>query len=291
MTDPVHPNTSVGAFPYGAPAEASARFCPWCYRDGDTTCSIQAHWPEVKAHDPLYLSGVDCAATRAMEAAGLGVGLMLQPGSGLAGRADDYRWWAADNGCFSQGAAFDVGAWFSWLASLPHVGRRRRCLFAVAPDVLGDAATTWQRSRPSLELVRGLGIPVALVAQNGADAHEPTWDNAEQWDVLFVGGAPECRRCCWVRADPTDRRASCPSCASTLSEWKLSAAAKLCVDEARLMGKWVHVGRVNSWRRLDLVASWDVDSVDGTYLAFAPDANGARLATWLRRLRTQPPLS
>jgi hypothetical protein len=57
------------------------------------------------------------------------------------------------------------------------------------------------------------------------------------------------------------------------------------------MGKWVHVGRLNSWRRLDLVASWDVDSVDGTYLAFAPNANGARLATWLRRLHTQPPLS
>ena len=57
------------------------------------------------------------------------------------------------------------------------------------------------------------------------------------------------------------------------------------------MEKWVHVGRVNSWRRLDLVASWDVDSVDGTYLAFGPDANGARLATWLRRLRTQPPRS
>ena len=57
---------------------------------------------------------------------------------------------------------------------------------------------------------------------------------------------------------------------------QLSVAAKLCVDEAQLMGKWVHVGRVNSWRRLDLVASWDVDSVDGTYLAFAPDANGAR---------------
>ena len=57
------------------------------------------------------------------------------------------------------------------------------------------------------------------------------------------------------------------------------------------MGKWVQVGRVNSWRRLDLVAGWNVDSVDGTYLAFAPDVNGARLATWLRRLRTQSPLS
>ena len=40
-----------------------------------------------------------------------------------------------------------------------------------------------------------------------------------------------------------------------------------------------------------MVASWIVDSVDVTYLAFAPNANGARLATCLRRLRTQPPLS
>ena len=44
----------------------------------------------------------------------------------------------------------------------------------------------------------------------------------------------------------------------------------------RLGGKWVHVGRVNSWRRLDLVASWNVDSVDGTYLAFASQLNGRR---------------
>ena len=29
-------------------------------------------------------------------------------------------------------------------------------------------------------------------------------------------------------------------------------------------GKSVQVGRVNSWRRLDLMASWNVDSVDGT---------------------------
>jgi hypothetical protein len=245
----------------------------------------------VRPHNPLYLSGVECAATRAMEAAGLGVGLMLQPGSGLAGRAELYRWWAADNGCFSQGAAFDDQAWFAWLASLPEVGRRRRCLFAVAPDVLGDAEATWQRSWPWFPLVRALGIPVALVAQNGADAHVAMWDCAEQWDVLFVGGAPECPRCSWVRIDPADRRERCPLCASELSEWKLSGAAELCVREARLAGKWVHVGRVNSWRRLDLVANWNVDSVDGTYLAFGPDANGARLARWLRRLDTQPVLS
>jgi hypothetical protein len=90
--------------------------------------------------------------------------------------------------------------------------------------------------------VRELAIPVALVAQNGADDHGPMWDNAAEWDVLFVGGAPECRRCGRVRTDPTDRSRTCRACARALSEWKLSPAAKLCVDEARLGGKWVHVG-------------------------------------------------
>lgn len=51
---------------------------------------------------------------------------------------------------------------------------------------------------------------------------------------------------------------------------KLLAAAKLCVDEARHMGEWVHVGRVNSWRRLDLAASWDVDSVAAPTWRFRP---------------------
>ena len=291
MAADTHPVASAGVFPYGPPAEATARFCPWCYRDGGQPCATQAHWPEVNPHRPLYLSGVECAATRAMEDAAQPVGLMLQPGSGLARHAQHYRWWAADNGCFSQGETFDPRAWLAWLASLPEVGVRRRCLFAVAPDVVGDAAATWRRSRPWLDVVRSLGIPVALVAQNGADGHVGTWEHAEEWDALFVGGAPECGRCGWVRREPADRRRRCPSCGGGLQEWKLSAAAKACVDEARLGGKWVHVGRVNSWRRLELMASWNVDSVDGTYLAFGPDANGRRLARWLRRLECEVPLS
>ncbi|MFP5376749.1 MAG: hypothetical protein ACLGIO_08220, partial [Acidimicrobiia bacterium] len=72
---------SAGVFPYGPPVEATARFCPWCYREGDRPCETQAHWPEVHPHRPLYLSGVECAATRAMERAGQPVGLMLQPAS------------------------------------------------------------------------------------------------------------------------------------------------------------------------------------------------------------------
>lgn len=96
-----------------------------------------------------------------MEAVGLGVGLMLQPGSGLAGRADDYRWWAADNRLLFPGRGLRSRC-LVLVASLPRPGRRRRCLFAVALDVLGDAAATWQRSRPWLELgpLRACAAPV-----------------------------------------------------------------------------------------------------------------------------------
>jgi hypothetical protein len=126
---------SAGALPYGAPAEATARFCPWCYRDGsDATCSVQAHWPEVRPTTRSTSPASSALPPGGMEAAGLGVGLMLQPGSGLAGQAEHRRWWAADNGCFSQGAAFDDQAWFAWLASLPEVGRRRRTPIAVPPQ-------------------------------------------------------------------------------------------------------------------------------------------------------------
>ena len=281
------PASSAGAFPYGAPAEATARFCPWCYRDGSGPCVVQAHWPEIRARRPVFLSGVECSATRQLEAAGADVGLMLQPASGLDGRAQGYRFWAADNGCFSAGESFDAGAWFAWLAALPDVADRRRCLFAVAPDVLGDAEATWRRSRPWLAAIRSLGIPVAMVAQNGVEAHAPTWDAAADWDVLFLGGAPQRPACRWIRSDPADRSHLCPRCSCSLREWKLSPDARLCVDEAQLLGKWVHVGRVNSWRRLRHVAAWDVDPVDGTYLAFGPDRNGARLAGWLRRLETE----
>jgi hypothetical protein len=72
--------------------------------------------------------------------------------------------------------------------------------------------------------------------------------------------------------------------------WKCSDTARDVATEAQARGKWVHIGRVNSWRRLQLVADWPVDSVDGTYLKYGPEVNGRRLAGWLRRLETAPTL-
>lgn len=43
------------------------------------------------------------------------------------------------------------------------------------------------------------------------------------------------------------------------------------------------MGRVNPWRRWDYPHALGVDSVDGTSLTYAPDANLARLRSWHTR--------
>ena len=42
-----------------------------------------------------------------------------------------------------------------------------------------------------------------------------------------------------------------------------------------------HKSRVNSLKRLRTAAAWDLDSVDGTFLAYGPAVNGERLRGFL----------
>jgi hypothetical protein len=156
--------------------------------------------------------------------------------------------WAADNGCFSTNYVGDH-AWLAWLRS--HAVHADRCLFATAPDVVGDAAATLARSLPFLPVIRSLGYPAAFVAQDGLEDLKVPWD---AFDALFIGGS---------------------------TEWKLGPAAARLVAQARRRGKWVHMGRVNSRRRWSYAEHIGCDSVDGTFLAFGPDTNLPRLTAWI----------
>ncbi len=178
------------------------------------------------------------------------VGLLLNPRTGLERRHrhEVFRYFAIDNGCFSASLKFEIHKYLGWLESLP-----RRALFAVAPDVLCDAAAALQRSALPLEAIRALGFKAALVAQNGLEACEVPW---ESFDALFIGG---------------DTR------------WKLSRDAALLAIEARRRGKWVHMGRVNSERRLRHARTIGCHSVDGNFLRCAPDGNVERLDRWFRQ--------
>jgi hypothetical protein len=167
--------------------------------------------------------------------------------------------WCADNGCFGKGFPGE-DAWLAWLDSFTSE-QRSRCLFATAPDVVADAAGTLERSTPWLPKIRELGYPAAFVAQDGAETVGVPWD---EFDALFLGGT---------------------------TEWKLGPHAAQLTREAKACGKWVHMGRVNSERRLRYAAAIGCDSVDGTYLVFGPDQNLPKLKRWLDRNQTAPSLT
>lgn len=163
--------------------------------------------------------------------------------------------WCADNGCYGKGYPGDE-KWIAWLASFTPA-QIAACQFATAPDVVGDAAATHTRSQPWLGRIRALGYRAAYVAQNGLEHLAVPWDD---FDVLFLGGD---------------------------TDWKLGPAARTLAAAAKTHGKDVHMGRVNSERRLRYAQMIGCDSADGTYLAFGPDTNLPSLLAWLRGVNTQ----
>jgi len=167
--------------------------------------------------------------------------------------------WGADNGRFAAPERFVLDEYLAWLAARAHAAPT--CLFATAPDVVGDAVATWDMSALVLESIRAIGLPAALVAQDGMESMNVEWD---AFDVLFIGGT---------------------------TAWKLSHHAKVLTRQAKAYGKWVHMGRVNSLLRLQTAAMWGCDSADGTFLAFGPDKNIPRLLGWLDALHAAPPFN
>jgi len=185
--------------------------------------------------------------------------------------------WCADNGAFSD--KFDERTWWDFLTANAYAAVD--CLFAVAPDVVGDAAATLKRSLLWLSKIRALGYPAAFVAQNGQETTPVPW---QEFDCLFLGGSLECLPCGYVfrEARKPERDEPCPHCNRLLTEWKLGRAARRMAAEAKARSKWVHMGRVNSERRWKYADAIGCDSVDGTFLTFGPDVNLPRLLAWTR---------
>ena len=140
--------------------------------------------------------------------------------------------------------------WWRFLVANAH--HSKTCLFAVAPDVVGDAAATLEKSLPWLPKIRALGYPAAFVAQDGQEDLSLPWDD---FDVLFIGGT---------------------------TEFKLGRYARQLVADSKARGMWVHMGRVNSRKRFRYADAIGCDSVDGTFLTFGPDINLPKLLGWTR---------
>jgi hypothetical protein len=202
----------------------------------------------------LYLSGCIPSKPELQEAlVHAGIGAMLTPFSQRHAPSTEW-WWAADNGCFSD--KWDEQTWFRWLESKDHPGT---AVFATVPDVVADHNATLTRWQRYAENVHRLGYKTAFVLQDGATAQTVPFSDM---DALFIGGS---------------------------TEYKTSHDAYKLVCIAKDEGKWIHMGRVNSRKRMQLAFDWGCDSVDGTYLAFGPDKNTPKLIKMMREA-THPTL-
>ncbi len=157
---------------------------------------------------------------------------------------------AIDNGAFSPGG-FDEKKFVQLLRKAEANGDGR-ILWAVAPDVVGNAAATY-RMFPWWALeIRAHRLPVAFVLQDGQDGL-PLPDA----DCYFIGGS---------------------------TAFKLSEAACDLASEAKRRGKLLHMGRCNSIRRLEYAYHLGCDSVDGSgYSRFGDAAKKDRGVCILER--------
>lgn len=175
-------------------------------------------------------------------------GVITQPGNGMVplGIVFEGRSWACDNGAFTR---FDKAAYLAHLERLrPY---RNTCLFVVVPDVVGNAVATLELYENWRAWFRLTDWPLAFVAQDGQeDLPLPDFD----W--LFIGGS---------------------------TRWKMGAGARYCVEQAHKLGKPVHVGRVNSWRRYQYFKSLGARSCDGTHPIYEPDKASITIAEWMER--------
>lgn len=169
-------------------------------------------------------------------------------------RPPDWAGFCIDNGAwglFQKGRVWDSSHEKRWIPILERHGKNAD--FAVLPDIVAGGAASLELSLSWVPRLRGLTC-LLIAVQDGMQISdiEPYLSA----DIgIFVGGS---------------------------TEWKLSTVRgwiELCARK----GAWCHVGRVNSIRRVNLIAG--ATSFDGTscsiYSCTLPRMEGARRQTGL----------
>ena len=139
-----------------------------------------------------------------------------------------------DNGAFTR---FDETTWLRLVAE----AREVKPLFVCLPDIVGSARRTlelFDAFKPAT-----LGVPRALVLQDGIGDFAIPWTHL---DAVFIGGS---------------------------DKFKTSEEAFSAARAAKILGKWVHVGRINGAKRVE---QWRgvADSCDGSGMSRAAAGDG-----------------
>lgn len=135
--------------------------------------------------------------------------------------------WALDNGCFTT---FDKTTWMRMVGE----SQISRPLFVTLPDIVGDA----RRTRELFDrYINEVGpVPIAFVLQDGIGQVDIPW----RWiSAVFVGGS---------------------------DSFKISPECMNACKTAKMLDKWVHIGRVNTPVRLKQFMGL-ADSIDGSGLS------------------------
>lgn len=211
----------------------------------------------------LLVSGATATLRRYPAEQRLGHLITPSTGNAISTIVATGRPWAADNGAFT---GFDADA---FRRMLELIRGNPRCLFVTCPDAVGDARATAMLFETWAPTIRDLGLPVAWVAQDGAEDLPRPWDRGGEIPIraLFIGGS---------------------------TRWKLGRPAADLAAEARRRSIWVHMGRVNTRRRFVRAAEIGCDSVDGSGFSRWPDERIPKALRWLdyannqRTFFTQP---
>jgi hypothetical protein len=180
------------------------------------------------------------------------LGVLMVPGQG-----NRVGWWPAGTYFACDNRAYkglDAVLWLRFLAKLAKAGERP--LWLACPDVVGDAAGTWRAYELWSPVMRDLGLPVALVLQDGVEGYGHRGRltreiNEGRLAAVFVGGS---------------------------TAWKEGPHPPDLCRQAKEAGLQVHVGRVNSARRVLHFArrahdlGYEIDTIDGGTAIFG-DAN------------------
>jgi len=136
-----------------------------------------------------------------------------------------------DNGCFTK---FDEKTWLKLIKEAIDNKQTSKCMFVTMPDVVGDARRTKELFNAYLYKVPELyQLPRCLVLQDGIGDVDIDWKYTAS---VFVGGS---------------------------DKFKTSEEAFNACKVAKMLGKFVHVGRVNTASR---AKDWlgIADSIDGS---------------------------
>ncbi|MCA9071156.1 MAG: hypothetical protein KDA84_19645 [Planctomycetaceae bacterium] len=199
----------------------------------------------------LLVSGATKTVERFQQHPHLGHLISPQAGNSMRWITSTGLPWAADNGAFS---GFDA---IAFERMLEKIQGRPGCLFVVCPDVVADAKATLDLFSTWQTRLQAQGLPVAYVAQDGQENLPLPWN---QIHCLFLGGS---------------------------TKFKLGRTAESLTRAARERGKLVHMGRVNSQKRMRLAKSWGCHSVDGTGYSRFPDQRLPSALNYLTQLERQ----